>query len=45
MLDQLLAIHTVRVEKRPLLSLLSIESSLGNEEGGSDQQIHKIETS
>jgi hypothetical protein len=34
-LDLLLAIYTLRVEKKPLLSLLSIES----EEGGGDQQM------
>ena len=31
--------HTPRVEKKLLLSLLSIETSLGSEEGGSDQQM------
>jgi hypothetical protein len=39
MLDHSLAIHTGRLEKRLLLSLLSIESSPGSEEGGSDQQM------
>jgi hypothetical protein len=34
-LDLSLAIYTVRVEKKPLLSLLSI----GSEEGGDDQQM------
>ncbi len=34
-LDLSLAIYTLRVEKKPLLSLLSIES----EEGGSDEQM------
>jgi hypothetical protein len=34
-LDLSLAIYTLRVEKKPLLSLLSIES----EEGGGDQQM------
>jgi hypothetical protein len=34
-LDRSLAIYTLRIEKKPLLSLLSIES----EEGGSDQQM------
>jgi hypothetical protein len=34
-----MANHTLRVEKKPLLSLLSIESSSGNQEGGGDQQM------
>jgi hypothetical protein len=34
-----LAIHTLRVEKKPLLSLLFIESSLPSEEGVGDQQM------
>ena len=33
-----LDIHTLYVEKKLLLSLLSIKTSLGSEEGGSDQQ-------
>ena len=39
LLDLLLAIHTIWVEKKPSLSHLSIESSPGSEEGGSDQQM------
>ena len=31
--------HTVCVEKKPFLSPLSIERSLGSEEGGGDQQM------
>ena len=31
--------HTLRVENKLLQSLLSIETSLGSEEGGSDQQM------
>ena len=34
-----LDMHTLRVEKMLLLSLLSIETSLGSEEGGSDLQM------
>ena len=37
--ELLLDMHTIRVEKKLLLSLLSMETSLGNEEGGSDQQL------
>ncbi len=40
LLDLLLAIYkTLRVEKKPILSLLSIKSSPGSEEGGGDQQM------
>ena len=35
----LLTILTLQVEKKPLLSLLSIESSPGSEEGSCDQQM------
>ena len=35
----LLAIHTIRVEKKPSLSRLSIESLPGSEEGGGGQQM------
>ena len=31
--------HTLYVEKKPLLSLLSIESWSGSEEGGGDKQM------
>ena len=34
-----LDMHTLRVENKLLLSLLSIERSLGSREGGSDQQM------
>jgi hypothetical protein len=34
-----LTIHTFRVEKKPLLYLLSIESSPRSEEGGCDQKM------
>ena len=34
-----LDIHTLHVEKKLLLPLLSIETSLGSKEGGSDQQM------
>jgi hypothetical protein len=34
LMDLWLTIHTLRVEKEPLLSLLSIESSPGSKEGG-----------
>jgi hypothetical protein len=34
-----LTIHTLRVEKKSLLSPLSIESSPGSEKGGSGQQM------
>ena len=34
-----LDMHTLRFEKKLLLSLLSIKTSLGCEEGGSDQQM------
>ena len=39
LLDLSLTIHTLYVEKKPLLSLLSIESSTGSEEGSRDQQM------
>jgi hypothetical protein len=39
LLNLSLAIHTLRVEKKPLLSLLFIKSSSGSEEGGSDLQM------
>jgi hypothetical protein len=39
LLDLSLATHTIRVKKKLLLPLLSIESSLPSEKGGSDQQI------
>ena len=39
LLDLSLAIHTIRVEKKPSLSRLSIESSPGSKEGGGDQQM------
>ena len=35
-LDLLLTIYTIRVEKKSLLSRLSIESSPGSEEGNGD---------
>jgi hypothetical protein len=38
-LDLSLVIHILRVEKKLLLSLLSIESSLPSEKGGGDQQM------
>jgi hypothetical protein len=38
-LDLSLAKHTLRVEKKPLLSLLSIQSLSGSEEGSDDQQM------
>ena len=38
LLDLLLTMHTLWVEKKPLLSLLSIES-LSGEEGSGDQQV------
>ena len=34
-----LDMHTLRVEKKLLLSLLSIERSLGSKEGGGDRQM------
>ena len=34
-----LDVHTLRVEKKLLLSLLSIKRSLGSKEGGSDWQM------
>ncbi len=39
LLDLLLAIHLLRVEKMPLLSLLSIESLSGSEDGSGGQQM------
>ena len=39
LLDLWLTIHAFWVEKKPLLSLLSIKSSPGNEKGGGDQQM------
>ncbi len=39
LLNLSLAIHTVRVEKKPLLSLLFIKSSSGSEERGGDLQM------
>jgi hypothetical protein len=38
-LDLSLAIHTLRIEKKLLLFLLSIESLSGSEEGGDDQKM------
>ena len=38
-MDLSLAIHTLQVEKKPLLSLLSIEGSLPSEKGIGDQQM------
>ena len=35
----MLNVHTLHVEKKPLLPLLSIESSSGSEEGSSGQQM------
>ncbi len=39
LLDLSLAINILQVEKKPLLSLLSIESLPGSEESGGDQQM------
>jgi hypothetical protein len=39
LLDLWLTIHTLRIEKKSLLSPLSIESSPGSEKGGSGQQM------
>jgi hypothetical protein len=39
LLDLWLTIHNFRGEMEPLLSFLSIESSLRSEEGGGDQQM------
>jgi hypothetical protein len=39
LLDLSIAIHTLQVEKKPLLSLLSIENLLPSEECGGDQQM------
>jgi hypothetical protein len=39
LLDLSLAMHTLGVENKPILSLLSIESSLPRENGGGDQQM------
>jgi hypothetical protein len=39
LMDLWLTIHTLRVEKKSLLSLLSIESSPGSEKGGGGQQM------
>jgi hypothetical protein len=39
LLDLSLAIHTLRVEKTPLLSHLFIQSSSGSEKGGGDLQM------
>jgi hypothetical protein len=39
LLDLSLPVHTLRVEKKPILTLLSIESSSGSEEGSGDQHM------